>query len=110
MSAGPMQSLALRLRLQLGLGPAHAAPGVQPSCPSYLAGLGHGEAPSQEKDDAPGDGFLCPLPRQQGFCLCVGSWPEREDTHSEEQTLVPAGLSLWGYLGFSKKPRSGSSI
>lgn len=102
-----MGSLALGLRLQLGLGPAHASPGVQPFCPSYLTGLGHGEAPSQEKDDAPGDGFLRLLPCQQGFCLCVGSWAEREDTHSEERTQVPAGLSLWeGAGGPRGSPRS----
>lgn len=57
---------------------------------AHLAAFGHGEAPSQEEDDVPGHHVLSLLPRQQGLCLCVGSWAERR--HSAwEGTPVPMG-------------------
>ena len=100
-------------------------PELPAACPSYLAAFGHGEAPSQEKDDVPGHRVLSPLPRQQGHCLCVGSWAERRhsawegipsSTHpptpgreGTRRTLRTLSQRR-GHMGVSRKPQSGFSI
>lgn len=49
MSAGPMASLALRLRLQLGLGPAHADRACSPPAPLTSQALAMAKPPPRRR-------------------------------------------------------------